>query len=115
MIGLGPEDPVFTRSDGRTWKRSEQARPLAAACGNARIGPPITFHGLRDTFASVLAMKGVPMGVIAALLGHADTRITEKHYAHLAPNYVADTLRAHFPEILDEHNANVRLIASTNQ
>ena len=115
VIGLGPEDPVFTRSDGRTWKRSEQARPLAAACGNARIGPPITFHGLRDTFASVLAMKGVPMGVIAALLGHADTRITEKHYAHLAPNYVADTLRAHFPEILDEHNANVRLIASTNQ
>jgi hypothetical protein len=42
-------------------------------------------------------MKGVPMGVIAAQLGHADTRMTEKHYAHLAPSYVADTIRAHFP------------------
>jgi integrase len=37
---------------------------------------------------------GVPMGVIAAQLGHSDTRMTEKHYAHLAPSYVADTIRA---------------------
>jgi hypothetical protein len=46
---------------------------------------------------SHLAMKGVPMGVIAAQLGHADTRMTEKHYAHLAPNYIAQTIRANFP------------------
>jgi hypothetical protein len=32
-------------------------------------------------------------------LGHADTRMTEKHYAHLAPSYVADTIRAHFPTL----------------
>ena len=44
-------------------------------------------------------MGGVPMGVIAAQLGHADTRMTEKHYAHLAPSYVADTIRAHFPKL----------------
>ena len=44
-------------------------------------------------------MRGVPMGVIAAQLGHADTRMTEKHYAHLAPSYVADTIRAHFPTL----------------
>jgi hypothetical protein len=30
-------------------------------------------------------MNGVPIAVIAAQLGHADTRMTEKHYAHLAP------------------------------
>ncbi len=39
------------------------------------------------------------MGVIAEQLGHADTRMTEKHYAHLAPSYVADTIRASFPEL----------------
>ena len=44
-------------------------------------------------------MRGVPMGVIAAQLGHADTRMTEKHYAHLAPSYVADTIRAQFPTL----------------
>jgi len=39
------------------------------------------------------------LGVIAEQLGHADTRMTEKHYAHLAPSYVADTIRAHFPTL----------------
>jgi site-specific recombinase XerD len=63
----------------------------------AKIKPAISFHVLRHTYGSTLAMKGVPMGVIAEQLGHADTRMTEKHYAHLAPSYVADTIRAHFP------------------
>jgi hypothetical protein len=44
-------------------------------------------------------MRGVPMGVIAEQLGHADTRMTEKHYAHLSGGYVADTIRAHFPTL----------------
>jgi hypothetical protein len=34
------------------------------------------------------------MAVIAEALGHADERITRKHYAHLSPSYVADTVRA---------------------
>lgn len=42
-------------------------------------------------------MAGVPMAVIARQLGHADTRMTEKHYAHLAPSYVAQTIRENFP------------------
>jgi hypothetical protein len=27
-------------------------------------------------------------------MGHADERITRKHYAHLSPSYVRDTVRA---------------------
>ena len=41
-------------------------------------------------------MKGVPLAVIAEQLGHSDTRMTEKHYAHLAPSYVGNTVRAAF-------------------
>jgi integrase len=41
----------------------------------------------------------LPTGVIAAMLGHSDTRMTEKHYAHLAPSYVAQTIRANFPRL----------------
>jgi hypothetical protein len=41
------------------------------------------------------------MAVIARQLGHSDTRMTERHYAHLAPNYVADTIRASFPRLTD--------------
>ncbi len=65
----------------------------------AKIEPAATFHILRHTYASALAMRGVPMGVIAAQLGHSDTRMTEKHHAHLAPNYVADTVRAALPAL----------------
>src|SRR6266581_6365058 len=76
-----------------------QQRPLTDASKIAKISPPVNFHVLRHPHASHLAMKGVGLGVIAAQLGHADTRMTEKHYAHLAPSYVADTIRAHFPTL----------------
>jgi hypothetical protein len=36
------------------------------------------------------------MAVIAAQLGHASVAITARHYAHLSPGYVADTVRAAF-------------------
>jgi hypothetical protein len=52
-------------------------------------------------------MKGVPMGVIAAQLGHSDARMTEKHYAHLAPSYVADVVRAALPTMEIVEQANV--------
>jgi integrase len=74
-------------------------RPLAEACARARISPSVSLHILRHSHGSTLAMRGVPMGVIAAQLGHSDTRMTEKHYAHLAPSYVADTIRANFPNL----------------
>jgi hypothetical protein len=53
-------------------------------------------------------IDSVPMGVIAAQLGHSDTRMTEKHYAHLAPCYVADTIRAALPDFGgDKRNVTV--------
>ena len=95
--GRAQDALVFLRDDGKAWGPSHQQRPLDAASSAARLTPPATFHMLRHTYASTLAMQGVPLGVIAAQLGHADTRITERHYAHLAPNYVADTVRAALP------------------
>ena len=104
--GRKPGAHVFKRSDDNTWKASHQQRPLIAASQRAKIEPPATFHVLRHTYASTLAMRGAPMGVIAAQLGHADTRMTERHYAHLAPNYVSETIRALLPdmELVDETN-----------
>jgi hypothetical protein len=42
-------------------------------------------------------MNGVPLIIVAKNLGHADTRMVEKHYGHLAPSYVADAIRAGAP------------------
>jgi integrase len=95
--GSRPGERIFLRRDGKAWGTSHQRRPLDEASNRAPIVPTVNFHILRHTHASFLAMAGVPMAVIARQLGHADTRMTEKHYAHLAPNYVAQTIREHFP------------------
>ncbi len=98
-LGQRTQDLVFRRRDGKPWSPSDQQRPMAHACAGASIEPAISFHVLRHTHGSLLAMRGVPLGVIAHQLGHADTRMTERHYAHLAPSYVADTIRAGFPNL----------------
>lgn len=79
---------------GTAWTQANHNRPLRAACAAAGIKPHASFHILRHSFASRLAMRGVSLHVIGEHLGHSDTRITQRHYAHLAPSYVADTVRS---------------------
>ena len=43
-------------------------------------------------------MGGMPLMVVAKNLGHADTRMVERHYGHLAPSYVAEAVRKHAPK-----------------
>lgn len=99
VAGKQGDDLIFTHADGTLWGKSHQGRPLSEACKRARIVPAISFHILRHTHGSLLAMQGVPMPVIAKQLGHSGTRMTEKHYAHLSPSYVADTIRQAFPDL----------------
>lgn len=91
--GKGMADPVFVNQHGRPFGPSHQIRPMRETCLKARVDPA-GFHILRHTYGSTLAMAGVPLAVIAEALGHADERITRKHYAHLSPSYVRDTVRA---------------------
>jgi integrase len=85
--------PVFVNQHGRPLGTSHQIRPMHDACLKANV-EPAGFHILRHTYGSTLAMAGVPLAVIAEALGHADERITRKHYAHLSPSYVRDSVRA---------------------
>jgi integrase len=83
--------------DAGEWRPAEQGRLMREACERAKIAPPISIHGLRHTWASLAAMAGVPLMVIAKNLGHADTRMVEKHYGHLAPSFVVDAIRKGAP------------------
>lgn len=53
--------------------------------------PHLTWHHLRHTFASRLAMSGQSDQTIAALLGHASTALV-KRYAHLSPSHLQDAV-----------------------
>jgi integrase len=88
---------LLTKADGAPWKSAHQARPMADACKRARINPPVSFHTLRHTWASLAVMAGGPLMVVARNLGHSDTRMVERHYGHLAPSYIADAIRAAAP------------------
>jgi integrase len=77
---------LFHRDDAR-WGKSHQQRPLVEASRVAKISPAASFHTLRHTYASLMVMDAVPLMVVARNLGHADTRMVEKHYGHLATSY----------------------------
>ncbi len=83
--------------DGAPWGKSHQQRPLAEACRTAKINAATSFHTLRHTYASLMVMDAVPLMVVARNLGHADTRMVEKHYGHLATSYVREAIRAAKP------------------
>jgi integrase len=99
-------DAIMLTKDGARWGSSHQTRLMAEACKNANV-KPAGFHILRHSYASLLVMAGAPMPVVAQNLGHADTRMTEKHYAHLAPSYLAETIRKFAPSFGTVEKTNV--------
>jgi integrase len=76
--------PVFPGVDGEQLghtKRSWDGLVKAAGLSDFR------FHDLRHNFASQLTMKGENLRTVQTLLGHADSKMTER-YAHLAPEHL---------------------------
>ena len=45
--------------------------------------PPITFHGLRHTNASILIAEGIDIVTLSKRLGHADKNVTLNTYSHV--------------------------------
>jgi integrase len=98
VAGRAGSEIMLLKDDGNAWKADHQSIPMREACERAKIDPPVGFHQLRHTWASHATMNGVPLMVVAKNLGHADTRMVEKHYGHLAPNYIADVIREKAPK-----------------
>ena len=77
--------------DNSPWVFPSVRNPLRSRCRNlslwyavrreAGIGD-VRLHDLRHTVASQAAMNGVPLPVVARLLGHRNVRMT-MHYAHV--------------------------------
>lgn len=70
-----PKGPLFPE-----WGKLH--RDIKAACKRAGIAPASP-NDFRRTFASWLAIAGVPMLTTARLLGHASTKMVEQVYAQL--------------------------------
>jgi integrase len=102
--------PIFARSDGEPWGKNHQQRPLSEACKRAKITPPLRFHEARHSYASALAQAGADLLTISKLLGHADTRITSRHYAHLCDKTLANAVNTLLPDFGATEATNVAAI-----
>lgn len=73
---------VFTAQDGSGLLPQSISKAFARLVTAYEL-PPLTFHGLRHTCASVLLQAGVPMPVVSRMLGHSSIGITVDTYGHL--------------------------------
>ncbi len=95
--GRASDEIMLCKANGSYWGFAHQIRPMEDTVERGKVEPPISFHGLRHTWASHAVMNGMPLIVVARNLGHVDTRMVEKHYGHLAPSYVANAVRQSAP------------------
>jgi len=83
---------VFCRQDGQPLKIGQLHERLWSACRRAGLRE-IRWHDLRRSFASQLAIAGVPLNQIQLWLGHITINMTMR-YAHLAPGSGASLIAA---------------------
>jgi integrase len=84
------EDPlVFTTPVGSPVSdRNLAQRDFRTVCTKAKVGD-WHLHECRHTSATLMLTNGVPIEVVAKVLGHADIRMTANTYAHLTPRHLA--------------------------
>jgi integrase len=76
-----PDCPYVFHKDGMPLTPGQVTKAFERACKKAGIAK-FRFHDLRHDFASNLAQKGQSLYHIQRLLGHKDSRMTQR-YAHL--------------------------------
>lgn len=81
---LRPEQHVIRQQDGKASTQSSLRRGMMRVEREAGWQARGRIHVLRHTFASRLAMAGVPLTTIQALCGHQHVSTTQR-YAHLMP------------------------------
>ncbi len=68
------------------------------------------FHQLRHSYASMTVMSGLPLLILAENLGHADTRMVERHYGHLVQSFKDRMIEEHGPKFGIVEESNVKTL-----
>ena len=94
---------VFTTERGTELYGWRVTRMLYAH--EARLGlPRVGYHGLRHTTATLLLEAGIDRKIVAAMLGHTDSRTTENLYQHVRAEVARDAADA-LERVLSEATA----------
>lgn len=87
-------DYIISRPSGRRVLRTWLVRELVKDLKGIGVELPkgVKWHALRHTYASHLAMKGVPLKAVQELLGHSSIETT-MIYAHLSPDSIQSAVQ----------------------
>jgi integrase len=91
------DEAVFTDRDGDPIKPDRATKRFKFFVRKAKLPQRqrLRFHSLRHTAGSWLAMRGVPMRIIQAILGHSSIGVTEQ-YSHLQPEVMGKAMEEAF-------------------
>ena len=84
-----PNVYIFETKNGKTIEGYIRGEVLRYA---KKAGVRANIKMFRSTFASNLVMSDVDIYTVSKLLGHHDVKITEKHYAHLTPDFLGQSI-----------------------
>ena len=82
-------DLVFATADGGPIVPANLFRAFRRIVARAGV-PPITFHALRHTHATLLLREGIHAKIVSERLGHANIGITLDTYSHVLPDMQRD-------------------------
>jgi site-specific recombinase XerD len=91
--GLQPTDWLLHEKFCQ-WRADQLYRAFKRHCQRAGLSSSTTPHTLRHTFATHLAMRGVPLDQIRVLLGHRDLKSTQI-YIHYTQSHLDSVLNHH--------------------
>jgi integrase len=97
VSGKKQSHAVFWSAESTPRVKMWISRAMREACVAAKINPPIEFRQLRTSYGSLLLNADAPLSTISELLGHKDTRMTRRHYAHLLSEKLKETVDQKLP------------------
>ena len=97
---------VFADALGR-WVNPRRPTRLVRRLGKQVVHPEVSPHKLRHFHASVSLNKRIHPAVVSERLGHANTAITMKVYAHALPGWQAEAADE-FARIMEESQQALR-------
>ena len=93
QLHLPASAPLFCTLRGRTIWQGQLRKKLQLLGHRAGIEKHVHLHGLRHTFAFELVSEETDITIIQKQLGLADIQHTVAYLSHIAPLWLADTMR----------------------